>query len=56
MRLFSQDTRCRRSGASSLFEGLSGKELVQLERICEHLEVEPRKVLCEEGQVGQSSS
>ncbi len=53
MRLFSQDTRCRRSRASSLFEGLSRKELVQLERICEDLEAEPRKVLCEEGQVGQ---
>jgi CRP-like cAMP-binding protein len=35
-----------------LFEGLSRKELVQLERICEDLQVEPGKVLCKEGQIG----
>ena len=35
-----------------LFEGLSRKELVQLERICEDLQVESGKVLCEESQIG----
>jgi CRP/FNR family cyclic AMP-dependent transcriptional regulator len=52
MRLFSQDTKVRALKAAPLFEGLSRKELVQLERVCEDLEVEPGKVLCKEGQIG----
>jgi CRP-like cAMP-binding protein len=36
-----------------LFEGFSRKELVQLERVCEDLEVEQGTVLCKEGEVGR---
>jgi CRP-like cAMP-binding protein len=53
MRLFSQDTKVQALKGVSLFEDLSRKELVQLERICEDLEVEPGRVLCKEGQTGQ---
>jgi CRP-like cAMP-binding protein len=53
MRLFSQDTKVQALKSVPLFEGLSRKELVQLERICEDLQVEPGKVLCKEGQIGQ---
>jgi CRP-like cAMP-binding protein len=52
MRLFSQDTKVQALKGVPLFEGLSRKELVQLERICEDLRVEPGKVLCKEGQIG----
>ena len=53
MRLFSQDTKVQALKGVPLFEDLSRKDLVQLERICEDLEVEPGKVLCQEGQTGQ---
>jgi CRP/FNR family transcriptional regulator, cyclic AMP receptor protein len=53
MRLFSQDTKVQALKAVPLFEDLSRKELVQLERVGEDLEVEPGKVLCQEGQTGQ---
>jgi CRP-like cAMP-binding protein len=36
-----------------LFAGLSRKELVQLARVSEDLEVPPGKVLCKEGQTGR---
>jgi CRP-like cAMP-binding protein len=52
MRLFSQDTKVQALKGAPLFEGLSRKELVQLARACEDLEVKPGKVLCEEGQIG----
>jgi CRP/FNR family cyclic AMP-dependent transcriptional regulator len=52
MRLFNQDTKVQALKGAPLFEGLSRKELVQLARVCEDLEVEPGKVLCKEGQVG----
>ena len=52
MRLFTQDTKVEALKGVPLFEGLSRRELIQLERICEDLEVEPGKVLCKEGQVG----
>jgi CRP/FNR family transcriptional regulator, cyclic AMP receptor protein len=52
MRLFSQDTKVEALKGVPLFEGLSRKELVQLERVCEDLEVEPGKVLCREGEIG----
>jgi CRP/FNR family transcriptional regulator, cyclic AMP receptor protein len=52
MRLFSQDTKVEALKGVPLFEGLSRRELVQLERVCEDLEVEPGKVLCKEGEVG----
>jgi CRP/FNR family transcriptional regulator, cyclic AMP receptor protein len=52
MRLFSQDTKVQALKGVPLFEGLSRKELVQLERVCEDVQVEPGKVLCREGQTG----
>jgi len=52
MRLFSRDTKVQALKGVPLFEGLSRKELVQLERICEDLQVESGKVLCEESQTG----
>jgi voltage-gated potassium channel len=53
MRLFSQDTKVEALKAAPLFEGLSRKELVELARVCEDLEVQPSAVLCKEGQLGQ---
>jgi CRP/FNR family cyclic AMP-dependent transcriptional regulator len=52
MRPFSQDTKVQALKGAPLFEGLSRKELVQLARVCEDLEVKPGKVLCKEGQIG----
>jgi CRP-like cAMP-binding protein len=52
MRLFSQDTKVQALKSVPLFEDLSRKELVQLERVCEDVQVEPGKVLCREGQTG----
>ncbi len=52
MRLFSQDTKVQALKGVPLFEGLSRREFVQLERVCEDLEVEPGKVLCKEGEIG----
>src|SRR4030095_12612417 len=51
MRLFSQDTKVQALKGVPLFEGLSRRELVQLERVCEDLEVEQGTVLCKEGDV-----
>ena len=53
MRLFSRDTKVQALKGVPLFEGLSRKELLQLERVCEDLEVEPGRVLCTEGEVGR---
>jgi CRP/FNR family transcriptional regulator, cyclic AMP receptor protein len=53
MRLFSQDTKVQALKGVPLFEGLSRKELVQLARVCEDLEIQPGKVLCNEGQLGR---
>jgi CRP/FNR family cyclic AMP-dependent transcriptional regulator len=52
MKLFSQDTKVQALKGAPLFEGLSRKELVQLTRVSEDLEVEPGKVLCKEGEIG----
>jgi len=53
MKLFSQDTKVQALKASPLFDGLSRKELTQLARVSEDLEVEAGKVLCREGEIGQ---
>ncbi len=53
MKLFSQDTKVQALKRAPLFEGLSRKELTQLARASEDLEVEPGKVLCKEGEVGR---
>jgi CRP/FNR family transcriptional regulator, cyclic AMP receptor protein len=52
MRLFSQDTKVKALGSAPLFEGLSRKELAQVARVSEDLEVEPGTVLCREGDIG----
>jgi CRP/FNR family transcriptional regulator, cyclic AMP receptor protein len=52
MRLFSQDTKVQALKGVPLFAGLSRKELLQLERLCEDLEVQPGRVLCTEGEIG----
>ena len=53
MRLFTQDTKVEALKRAPLFAGLSRKELVQLARVSDDLEVPPGKVLCKEGQVGR---
>jgi CRP-like cAMP-binding protein len=53
MALFSQDTKVEALKRAPLFEGLSRKELVQLARVSDDLEVPSGKVLCREGEVGQ---
>jgi CRP/FNR family cyclic AMP-dependent transcriptional regulator len=52
MRLFSQDTKVKALKGAPLFEGLSRKELAQLARVSEDVEVEPGTVLCKEGDIG----
>ena len=52
MKLFSQDTKVQALKGAPLFESLSRKELTQLARVSEDLEVEPGKVLCREGEIG----
>jgi CRP/FNR family cyclic AMP-dependent transcriptional regulator len=53
VKLFSQDTKVEALGRAPLFEGLSRKQLVQLARVSEDLEVRPGKVLCKEGEIGE---
>lgn len=50
--MFSQDTKVRALKSAPLFEGLSRKELAQLARVSEDLEVEPGTVLCKQGEIG----
>ncbi len=52
MKLFSQDTKVQALKGAPLFESLSRKDLTQLARVSEDLEVEPGKVLCREGDIG----
>jgi CRP/FNR family transcriptional regulator, cyclic AMP receptor protein len=53
MKLFSQNTKVQALKGAPLFDGLSRKDLTQLARVSEDLEVEPGKVLCKEGETGQ---
>jgi CRP/FNR family transcriptional regulator, cyclic AMP receptor protein len=53
MKLFSQDTKVDALRRASLFEGLSRKQLLQLARMSEDVEVPAGKVLCKEGEVGR---
>jgi CRP-like cAMP-binding protein len=52
MRLFSQNTKVEALRRAPLFEGLSRKELVELAKVSEDLEVDKGTVLCREGDVG----
>ena len=53
MKLFSQDQKVESLRRAPLFEGLSRKDLVQLARLTEEVEVPAGKVLCEEGEPGR---
>ena len=53
MRLFSQDTKVEALKRAPLFEGLSKKELAQLARVSEDLEVSAGDVICKEGDTGR---
>jgi CRP-like cAMP-binding protein len=52
VRLFTQNAKVEALKRAPLFEGLSRKELVELARISDDLEVPAGKVLCREGEVG----
>jgi CRP/FNR family cyclic AMP-dependent transcriptional regulator len=53
VRLFNQDTKVQALKRAPLFEGLSRKELVELARVTEDLEIAPGEVLCKEGETGR---
>ena len=52
MRLFRQDTKVEALKRIPLFEDLSRKELIELARITEDMEVAEGTVLCREGELG----
>jgi CRP/FNR family transcriptional regulator, cyclic AMP receptor protein len=52
VRLFSQDTKVQALKRAPLFEDLSKKELTELARVTEDLEVGAGEVLCKEGETG----
>jgi CRP/FNR family cyclic AMP-dependent transcriptional regulator len=52
MRLFSQDTKVEALKRAPLFEGLSKKELTQLARVSEDMEVPEGTALTREGEIG----
>lgn len=53
MALFTQDTKVKSLRQAPLFEGLSKKELTELARRSEDMELEAGTVLCKEGDIGQ---
>ena len=53
MALFTQDTKVKSLRQAPLFEGLSKRELTELARRSEDMELEAGTVLCREGEVGQ---
>jgi CRP-like cAMP-binding protein len=53
VRLFNQDTKVQALKRAPLFEGLSKKELTDLARVSEDLEVPAGEVLTREGDTGQ---
>jgi CRP/FNR family transcriptional regulator, cyclic AMP receptor protein len=52
MRLFSQDTKVQALKNAPLFEGLSKKELTQLARVSEDMEIPAGATLTKEGDLG----
>jgi CRP/FNR family transcriptional regulator, cyclic AMP receptor protein len=52
MRLFSQDTKVQALKRAPLFEGLSRKELTQLARVSEDMEIPQGTALTKEGEIG----
>jgi CRP/FNR family cyclic AMP-dependent transcriptional regulator len=53
MRLFSQNTKVEALKRAPLFEGLPKKDLVELARLTEDMEVPAGKVLTKEGETGR---
>jgi CRP-like cAMP-binding protein len=53
VRLFSQNVKVEALKRAPLFEGLSKKELKELARVTEDLQVEAGTVLCREGSLGR---
>ena len=53
MRLFSQDVKIKALQRAPLFSELSKKELTQLARMADDLEVDAGHVLCKEGEIGR---
>jgi|SRR5215211_755065 len=52
MRLFNQDTKVQALKQTPLFEDLSRKELTQLARVSDDVEVSAGQLLCKEGDIG----
>ena len=52
MQLFSHDTKADALGRAPLFQRLSRRDLVELAKVTEDLEVEEGKVLAREGELG----
>jgi CRP/FNR family transcriptional regulator, cyclic AMP receptor protein len=52
MRLFKQDTKVEALSKAPLFEGLSKKELTQLARVSEDMEIPEGTTLTKEGEIG----
>lgn len=52
MRLFSQNVKVERLKQAPLFSGLSKKELVEVARLTDDLELDEGTVLCKEGTLG----
>jgi CRP/FNR family transcriptional regulator, cyclic AMP receptor protein len=52
MRLFSQDTKVEALRRAPLFEGLSKRELTQLARVSEDMEIPAGTTLTREGEIG----
>lgn len=53
MKLFSQDTKIEALKRTPLFSDLSRKELEELAKMTDDLEVEAGKVLCKQGELGR---
>ena len=53
MRRLSQDSKAKALKNAPLFDGLSRKELVELARRTEDIEIPEGKVLCKEGDIGK---
>jgi CRP/FNR family transcriptional regulator, cyclic AMP receptor protein len=53
VRLITQNAKVEALKRAPLFDGLSRKELVELARVTEDLDVGPGQVVCKEGEIGQ---
>jgi CRP-like cAMP-binding protein len=53
LRLFARDAKIEALRQAQLFEGFSHKELAELAKLTDDLDVNAGKVLCKEGEFGQ---